>query len=433
MANIKKLKSNGQDIVPVTHEQAVLDSNGVTLESKLNAINNAISQLQNNSTSNTPSLEGNTLTFGNYTIKYNETDDTLDFIYNGVIDNPGTDEPTIEEIVLKPTWTDNMNLSSSDGSATSTSGVMITDFITLESGYNYSLTTLPPTNATGIRIYFYDSSKTYISRTEDAITDTWVNNVATDINSITPSNAAYMRFKSNSTDGVTASNANTYIVIKKIAIPSVPVETPYVRDGLSLYIDSDDVATYGSIRDITGNKTITNHGVSTTLDNGCLNFVASESDYIDAGFVPNLAQWSAEVYYYFNATPTSTENVFSWGTSGNSIRLAYSSSNSGLVIRSNSETNYIITSDSSTFLSLHHLIITMNNGAITSYLNGVKTVICESGGVQTSHTGTLKIGSKYDGSKEFGNIHLKLFRFYDGKVLTDDEALQNYNHEINGN
>ena len=94
MASIKKLKENGQDIVPITHEQAVLDSNGVTLESKLNAINNAISRLENNSTSNTPSLVGNTLTFGNYTIKYNETDDTLDFLYNGVIDVP--EEPTVE-------------------------------------------------------------------------------------------------------------------------------------------------------------------------------------------------------------------------------------------------------------------------------------------------------------------------------------------------
>ena len=28
----KKLKENGQDIVPITHEQAVLDSNGVTLD-----------------------------------------------------------------------------------------------------------------------------------------------------------------------------------------------------------------------------------------------------------------------------------------------------------------------------------------------------------------------------------------------------------------
>ena len=56
MANIKKLKANGQDIVPITHEQAVLDSNGVTLDSKLNAINNAISRLENNSTPSTPSL-----------------------------------------------------------------------------------------------------------------------------------------------------------------------------------------------------------------------------------------------------------------------------------------------------------------------------------------------------------------------------------------
>lgn len=38
MAKIKKLKENGQDIVPVTHEQAVLDSNGVTLDTKLNQL-----------------------------------------------------------------------------------------------------------------------------------------------------------------------------------------------------------------------------------------------------------------------------------------------------------------------------------------------------------------------------------------------------------
>lgn len=57
MANIKKLKANGQDIVPITHEQAVLDSNGVTLDSKLNAINNAISRLENGSTSNATPLD----------------------------------------------------------------------------------------------------------------------------------------------------------------------------------------------------------------------------------------------------------------------------------------------------------------------------------------------------------------------------------------
>lgn len=42
MTNIKKLKENGQDIFPITHEQAVLDSNGVTLDTKLNDINNNI-------------------------------------------------------------------------------------------------------------------------------------------------------------------------------------------------------------------------------------------------------------------------------------------------------------------------------------------------------------------------------------------------------
>lgn len=293
MANIKKLKENGQDIVPITHEQAVLDSNGVTLDSKLNAINNAISRLENNSTSNVPSLEGNALTFGNYTIKYNETDDTLDFIYNGATDVP-----------------------------------------------------------------------------------------------VVPNN--------------------------------------YVTEGLSMYIDANDVATQGSVRDITGKQSIVNHGVSTTLDNNCLNFVASESDYIDCGFKPNLTQWSAEVYFYFTATPTGAETVLGWGASGNRTAVAFWDS---FMIAIRDDVQHTITS--TVLTSLTHVVLTYNNGTIIAYVNGVKSQVATGANVMSSQAGNLMIGTKYNASSEFGNIHLKSLRFYDGKVLTDEEALQNYNYEIN--
>ena len=110
--------------------------------------------------------------------------------------------------------------------------------------------------------------------------------------------------------------------------------------------------------------------------------------------------------------------------------MGYISNYNGLIVQSNGDATCVISTDSN-LLSPHHLIVTMNNGALTSYLDGVKTVLCESGSTQTSHTGTLKIGTKYDATKEFANINLRTFRFYDGKVLTDEEALQNYNYEIN--
>ena len=302
MANIKKLKANGQDIVPITHEQAVLDSNGVTLDSKLNAINNAISRLENNSTSSTPSLVGNALTLGNYTIKYNETDDTLDFIFNGVIEEP----------------------------------------------------IVPPTP-----------------------------------------------------DG-------------------------YVSEGLSLYIDANDVVTYGSVRNIVGNYTATNHGTSLTSDNKYLNFVSTEQDYIDTDLVPNLTQWSVECYFCFTTTPTSSQCITSWGSSGNKNRIYYSNTNGFFGIQASTDANRLIINGSN-LTGYHHLIITMNNGHLISYLDGVKTELSSHAKVLTSHTGTLKIGTYYNASEDFANINLRIFRFYDGKVLTDEEALQNYNYEINKN
>lgn len=301
MANIKKLKENGQDIVPITHEQAVLDSNGVTLDSKLNAINNAISRLENNSTSGTPSnpsLGGNTtiITMGNYQIKYNSADDTLDFIYNGVIDEP----------------------------------------------------VVPPTS-----------------------------------------------------DG-------------------------YVSEGLSMYID----ATHGSINDITGNHTITNHGVTHTSDNKYLNFVSNEQDYIDTDLVPNLTQWSVECYFCFTTRPTISECITSWGASGNKNRIYYRGADGFLGIQTGAEAIRSII-DGSNLTGYHHLIVTMNNGVLISYLDGVKTNLSSHAAILTSNTGTLKIGTYYNASEDFANINLRMFRFYDGKVLTDEEALQNYNYEIN--
>lgn len=209
-----------------------------------------------------------------------------------------------------------------------------------------------------------------------------------------------------------------------------PVVSDYVSEGLSLYIDASDVATYGSIRDLTGNQTITNNGASITSDNKYLNFVASESDYIETGLAPNLTQWSVETYFYFTTTPTTTQIVISWGGSGNGVRIGFRDDDNAFIIRLNSKIYYAV-GNVSNFTSLCHLIITMDKGTVTSYFNGVKTVLgSNASGVQTSQAATLEIGTSYN-IEQFTNMNLKSFRFYNGKVLSDEEALQNYNYEIN--
>lgn len=422
MANIKKLKANGQDIVPITHEQAVLDSNGVTLDSKLNAINNAISRLENNSTSGTPSnpsLGGNTtiITMGNYTIKYNETDDTLDFIYNGATDVPVV-PPTTEEVVPLVWAVGNLN---SSGAEIAQDSTLRSGFVAIEDNYDYSFyldtSMLDPR---GVRVYFYDTNKTFISRTDGNVL---LYTTGTDISIDIPSNGAYMRFKANVDGTTTLNNINTLFTLRKRKAGG------YVTNGLSLYIDAQDVTTQGSIRDITGKQSIVNHGVSTTLDNGCLNFVASESDYLDTNFVPNLSTWSVESYFYFTTTPTSSSSVYSWGTSGNKIRLAYSSTNSTVTLASTAGDPSI--GNISEFLSLRHVVITANDTTYTVYIDGIKQYTFTGTGALSSHTGALKIGADIGTFGKYADMNLKTFRFYDGKVLTDEEALQNYNYETN--
>lgn len=221
MANIKKLKANGQDIVPITHEQAVLDSNGVTLDSKLNAINNAISRLENNSTSGTPSnpsLGGNTtiITMGNYTIKYNETDDTLDFIYNdgtggGTPEEPGTGGTTQEE-VIPLTWAAG-NLSGTDGSEKDQANSLRSSFAAIEDNYDYTFyMDNSMYDPSGVRVYFYDTNKTYISRTDGNVIG-YVS--GTDISIDVPSNAAYMRFKANASGTTSVDTIGSLFTLRK--------------------------------------------------------------------------------------------------------------------------------------------------------------------------------------------------------------------------
>ena len=127
--------------------------------------------------------------------------------------------------------------------------------------------------------------------------------------------------------------------------------------------------------------------------------------------------------------PTEAETVLGWGASGNRTAIAFWGN--GLMIAINGNVEHTITSTPPT--SLTHLVLTYNNGTIIAYVNGIKTELATNANTMSSQAGNLMIGTKYSASSEFGAIHLKSLRFYDGKVLTDKEALQNYNYETNRN
>ena len=357
----------------------------------------------------------NAISLGNYIIQFNKDEDTLDFLYNGVIDEPILGEITLAWVVG--------NLDSS-GAEIVQDSTLRTDFVAIEDNYDYSFyLNTSMADPGGIRVYFYDADKEYISRTDG---DVLLYTTGTDISIDIPTNAAYMRFKTNVDGTTTINNINSLFTLRK---RKTAIVNNYVTNGLSLYIDADDVATYGSVRDITGKQNIDNHGVSTTLDNGCLNFVASESDYLDCGFVPNLSTWSTEIYAYFTSTPTDTANLYCWGnSSSNRIRVGYSRSDKAMTILANTTKQKI----GDVFLTLQHLVVTANNGTYTVYINGVQQYTFSSGTL-SSNTNNMVIGTSSYETDAFADMNLKIFRHYDGKVLSAEEVLQNYNYETNRN
>ena len=146
----------------------------------------------------------NAITLGNYIIQFNENEDTLDFLYNGVIDEPIPEETPLVWAV------GNLN---SSGNESDNSGTMRSSFVPIDTNYTYSFylgTSM--SDPTGIRVYFYDTNKSFISRTDG---DTLGYTTGTDISIDIPSNAAYMRFKSNVNDTTTLNNINTLFALRK--------------------------------------------------------------------------------------------------------------------------------------------------------------------------------------------------------------------------
>ena len=148
---------------------------------------------------NAGSGTGSTADYRPYSIRYNSSNDRLEFIYT---------PHTTERISLS--WTANTNISDS-GIITSDNLAMITDFIAKEDGYKYLLYL---DNTTSTKISFWDSSKTFISRSSDYT----VSSIGTEVNITFPKGTAYFRVKTDAVDPVTIDNVNEHVIVKKVSI-----------------------------------------------------------------------------------------------------------------------------------------------------------------------------------------------------------------------
>lgn len=211
--------------------------------------------------------------------------------------------------------------------------------------------------------------------------------------------------------------------------PQEITDTTYITDGLALYLNAKDLGASGTIKDLSGNNTtIINHNVPTTLEKDSINFVANNEAYLECDISPNVTQWSVEFYFYYDGNGSVAETLCSWGSSGDRITIGYWG-NSFMV--ANIDDTELSIGSYSNYSTLNHVIITFNNGTMTSYTNGIKKVLSTSTGVRVGSSDTnFMIGTKYNKSGDFGNFNLKSFRFYNGKTLTDDEVLSNYNSTV---
>ena len=133
----------------------------------------------------------------NSTVNVENAHETLNF----------TKIPVNSKNILVIDWIDNTNISSSTGSTTTDSSAICSDFIEIESGYDYMYSLL---NASvGFRAFYYNSNKEFLS------SGSVINNSIANKKIALPTNASYIRIKADKSI-LSVDTANDIIVIKKI-------------------------------------------------------------------------------------------------------------------------------------------------------------------------------------------------------------------------
>ena len=208
----------------------------------------------------------------------------------------------------------------------------------------------------------------------------------------------------------------------------------------TLYIDTENgsIAADGTIQDISGNNyPITAYNTS-ILDDGVIAFNVDNKSYLDCGLDPNDTCWTAEIYFRLTDIIEQDMRIFGWGTSGNKFTSKYDwdkysfDFTYGVDIEKDNFNEYIDYDTNTDFTNKFvHIMYSCYGDSIVINING-KTVIDCDVTPMTEIAKNIIIGKHYNSDKEYANMELKLFRFYNGVALNRYQMQCNYLNLIRG-
>ena len=208
----------------------------------------------------------------------------------------------------------------------------------------------------------------------------------------------------------------------------------------TLYIDTENgsIAADGTIQDISGNNyPITAYNTS-ILDDGVIAFNIDNKSYLDCGLDPNDTCWTAEIYFRFTDIIEQDMRLFGWGMSENKFTSKYDwdkysfDFTYGVDIKKDDFNEYIDYDTNTDFTNKFvHIMYSCDGDSIVINING-KTVIDCDVTPMTEVAKNIIIGKHYNSDKEYTNMELKLFRFYNGVALNRYQMQCNYLNLIRG-
>lgn len=208
----------------------------------------------------------------------------------------------------------------------------------------------------------------------------------------------------------------------------------------TLYIDTENgsIAADGTIQDISGNNyPITAYNTS-ILDDGVIAFNIDNKSYLDCGLDPNDTCWTAEIYFRFTDIIEQDMRLFGWGMSENKFTSKYDwdkysfDFTYGVDIEKDDFNEYIDYDTNTDFTNKFvHIMYSCDGDSIVINING-KTVIDCDVTPMTEVAKNVIIGKHYNSDKEYANMELKLFRFYNGVALNRYQMQCNYLNLIRG-
>lgn len=209
----------------------------------------------------------------------------------------------------------------------------------------------------------------------------------------------------------------------------------------TLYIDTENgsIAADGTIQDISGNNyPITAYNTS-ILDDEAIAFNIDNKSYLECGLDPNDTCWTAEIYFRLTDIIEQDMKIFGWGTSENKFTTQYDwdmhslDFKYGVDIEKDNFKEYIDYDTNTDFTNKFvHIMYSCDGDSIIINVNGKTIITYDKLTPMTEVAKNIIIGKHYNSDKEYANMELKLFRFYNGVALNRYQMQCNYLNLIRG-